>query len=132
MVVPGGMINIHKANAALDEPSRQQTVSREGAELARTAAAIGLDLWVLALDSVGFESGFGFAGQIDQLRRGALHAKGEFVGSDSAGDFGISDLLVTKAVQIVDCVQPVMLHLRSNSRRVAQIQDRLALIAEQN
>src|SRR5438874_4169441 len=116
MVVPRCVINIHEANAAFDEPPREQAVSGKGSKLAGTATAVGFDFRIFAINSVGFESGPGFAAQIDQLRRGALHSESELVGRDSAGDFRIADLFVAKPIQVIDRIQPIMLHLAGDSR----------------
>ena len=132
MVVPRCMVNVHEADTALYEPARQQTIPREGAKLAGAAAAICFNLRIFALDSVGIERGFRLPGKIDQLRRGALHPKRQFVRGDAAGDFRISDLFMPESVQVIDGIKAVMLHLRRHSWWIAQIEHRVPLIAEQH
>src|SRR6185503_4997967 len=60
VVVPGSVKDIHKPDAALDEPACEQAIGRKLLELTRTPSAIGFDLHIFAVDTVSFARGFGF------------------------------------------------------------------------
>ena len=55
VMVPRGVNDVHEPHAALDHPPRQQAVGGERAELPRPAAAVGLDVGLLAIDAVHVE-----------------------------------------------------------------------------
>src|SRR4029079_16074224 len=85
-----------------------------------------------ALDAVLFERALALLREIDQLRRGRLHAEGEFVGGDAAVDLRVADLGVARAVQVAQRLDRLFLHGVGEAVGVAEVQDRVALAAEQD
>src|SRR5262245_37683986 len=98
-MVPGGVVDIDETDSSLDEPPRQQTISRKGPELSRSTAAVGFNLRIVAFHAIGFQGRFAFTGKIDQFRRGTLHMEGQFVGGNSAGNLGITNFFIPKAIK---------------------------------
>jgi hypothetical protein len=73
-----------------------------------------------------------FAAEIDQFRRGGLHAEGQFIAGDAGGDFGVVNFLEAFLIQLIQRVEVVALKVAGNSRRIGQIQNRLAFISRNN
>jgi len=61
-----------------------------------------------------------------------LHAVGEFVGRDAAGDFGVVDIGELAFIEIAEGVQPGPLHLHGEALGIIEIEDRFTLIAEED
>src|SRR5262245_25508505 len=99
-MVPGGVVEVDEADAALDETASKQAVERELVELPLAAAAAGLDRRLVAVQAIGVERLFRLAGQRDQLGRGGLHAEGQLVGGDATVDLRVLDLGVAEAVEV--------------------------------
>ena len=131
VVIPRGVIQVYKAHPALDESACENAVACELGELSRRPASARGE-GVLALGPVEVECRLVFAGKIHQLRGGRLHAKGQLVTGDAAGDLGVAHGGVPHAVQVVDGVQPVVLHLAGDAGRVAEVEHRVALVAKQH
>src|SRR3954471_6924106 len=58
--------------------------------------------------------------------------KGEFVSRNPAGNLRIPDLLISEAIQLIDRIETVMLHFRGDSRRIAQVEHRVALVSKRD
>ena len=80
MVIPAVHGDLHKTNACLAETTGEQ---------AGTAVFVGR----LFADAVELFRGLGFLREIDQIRRGGLHAKGGFQAVDHALHAGIGVIL---------------------------------------
>jgi len=63
---------------------------------------------------------------------GGLHAKGEFISGDAAGDLRIANLGVAALIELHERVEALALEIHRDARRIFQVQNGLALIAEQH
>ena len=97
MVVPGGVEEADAADATFHHPAGEQAVEGELVVDAVAAAAAALAL-VRPADAVHVQRFLRLAGEIDQLRRGHLHAEGQLVSSDTAVDLRVADLLMPLTV----------------------------------
>ncbi len=132
MVIPRGVNDVDEPHTALDHAPGQQAIGRESAELARAAAAVSLQIGLLAVEAVHVERRLRFAAQVDQLGRGRLHAESQLVAGNAAGNFRIEHLLVARLVQPCEGVESLALERRRKTRGGLQVQHRLALVAEQH
>ena len=133
VMIPRGVVDADEAHVALDEPAGHQTIAREGFERSDPATALGLgELARIAVYAVRVQRLRLFIGKIRQLRRGELHARGQFVARNAAGDFGIADHLLPHGVQVAQRVETVMAHLRRHAGGIVQVHDRLAFVAQQH
>ena len=82
-------------------------------------------------DTVLLKRRLGFPGQVEQLRSRSLHAEGELIRLNAAGDFGVGDVVEADPIQIVDGLQAARLNIARNPARIGQIQNGAALIAKQ-
>ena len=76
MLVPGFVVELHEAHAALDQPAGEQAIVGK-----RRLARLG---------AVQLEHVLRFLGRIHQLRRAALHPEGHLEGVDARGDLRIA------------------------------------------
>jgi hypothetical protein len=110
-------------------PPRIQALPRKGLVVA-DAAEVALDGRLNAVHAVGIQRGLRFTAKIDQIRCGALHAEGELVTVDAGSDLGITDVLVLKAVEIIQGANARGLHLWRDACGIAQVQNRRSTIAK--
>ena len=88
VMVPVGVVQLDKANAAFDHAACQQAVGGEGR---------------LSWDcSVEIECTFAFGAEVREFRGGGLHGEGRFAGFDSSANFGVTYVLHTDGVELTD------------------------------
>ena len=116
--VPAAMEDLDVAHAAFGQAPGVQAAGREGAGLA-------------GLFAVELEGRFGFAGQIHQFGHRGLHAVGHLVLLDAREDFGVAEPLVLLLVEGRQRVELGAAVLARDARRVAQVEHRIALAAQQ-
>ena len=88
VMVPTGVHQHHETNAAFDHAAGQQAVGGEGTSR--------------LLDSTPYISSVagGFLREIQQLRRGHLHAERQFIRIDARGDLHVAGLVEMRLVQV--------------------------------
>jgi len=84
------VIKLHEADAALDQPPREQTIARERR--------------LVLFHTVEPERLLAFAGEINQLWRAGLHSVSHLVSSDAGGDFRVTGFDEAFEIQIADGV----------------------------
>ncbi len=133
VLIPGGMNDVHETHAAFDQSTREHAIPREGVHgvLLRQGTP-PISLGVLAADAILLEQLRVFIREIDQLRRGQLHARRQFVAGNAAGNLRVAHFLVTGFIQIAQGLQPLPLQMLRNALRSLEIQDRLPRLAEQH
>src|SRR5207237_4631426 len=110
MRIPVVVINLHEANAALNEPAREQSRVGESARLFHRVA-------------VEVESVLGFVGEVCQLGNARLHAKREFVLLDARPRFRIADLLVGQLVESAKAIERFAADRSRNARRIVDVKN---------
>ena len=129
MVVPGGVDEVDEADASFDQPPGEQAVSSEAlVGVAGLAASALADF--LAIDPVQIACRPGFAREVDQLGRGGLHAVGQFVAGDAAGDLGVASLFEPAVVDLPQHVEALALELSWQAAGVGEVEDRFTGGAE--
>ena len=131
MLVPRGVDDVDEPDAAFDQSSGQQAV--DGKTMVGVTGLHG-GSWPRgrAIDPVGSQGVTGLAREVRQFGCGRLHAEGEFVLCDAAGDFGVTDVAVTDGVEPAQGIQGATLTGAGDARRVGKVQDRVALATEGN
>ena len=84
-------------------------VTTECLVLAGAAASGGFDVEVLAVNTVGIQGGFAFAGKVGQFGCCGLHSEGQFIVGDTAGNFRVVNLFEPLMVEFCKGVQPFAL-----------------------
>src|SRR5262245_49281568 len=118
VMIPVGVVKLDEPDAALDEPSREQTIVRES----HTAR----------LGAVHLERLPRLTGEIDQLRRACLHAIRHFVRRDARGDLRIAGDVEPRLIQIAEHVECLPLAAAVHAGRAGEIQDGFACGAERH
>ena len=113
MVVPAGMIDIDETDSPFHQTPRQQAVAGE-----RRLSLLG---------AVHFQRRRTLPRQVHEFGSAALHAVGQFVGTDARGDLRIADDAGMVAVEIPQQVQRVPLEPIVDSRWIAHVEDRISL-----
>jgi hypothetical protein len=132
MVVPGSVDHRHEPHATLDQAAGEQTVPCELLEHARPAPAAGHIGRFGPVAAVHVERRLRLLAQIDQLRSGRLHAEGQLIAGDAAGDFGVLKRFQPPAIQVRNRVEVEALQVIRDPGRIGQIEDRIALVAEKD
>ena len=113
MVIPAAVIELHKADTALDESAGQEAVVGEG-RLSGLGAVLLQHLAGLLL-------------QIHELRHAALHAVGHFERLNPGVDLGVAQGIELELIQLVNPVEEPPSHLVVHSLWIGDIKDRLSL-----
>ena len=117
VVVPGAVIELNHAHAALGEAAGEEAVRGKGA-IARF------------LDAVKVEGGLALAGEIGQLRNARLHFKRHLVLGDARRDFGVVLFFRKEAVETLDLLDDLSLRALADTVRIADVVHRVALRLE--
>ena len=119
VVIPAAHRHLHKAHAGLAEFARKQT-------------GAGVPVGVLAVHAVKFSRGFAFLRDVHDLRRGGLHAEGEFEVLDHAFHVRFAvEFADEAAVHALDQSDALALHVVAGGD-VPQILDGRCLVGERD
>ena len=119
MGVPAAMENLDVAHAALGQAAGVQATR---GERARRLGVIAVEL----------EGRVGFLAQVHQLRHRRLHAKGHLVLLDAREHRRVGEAFVLSVVQRGECIELGAAIRARHAGGVVQIQNRVALAAQQN
>ena len=119
VVVPVGVVELHKPRAAFDEPPGQQAV-----------ASVGRFSWLL--DPVEAEGLGGFAGDVGELRGAGLHAEGHLVAGDAGGDLGVTGVGQPLLIELPHRIDHAALACLLDALGCGEIEDRVASVAKGN
>ena len=113
MVIPAAVIDLDKTDTTFGKATGQQAVGSMGTG----------HFGVLAVE---LEGGFGFAGNIGQIRHRHLHPVGHFVSGDAGLDLRISYGLQVLGIEGSNVVEKFSLLFQVTASRIIQIEYRIA------
>ena len=118
MVVPSLVIKVHEPDTPLDQASGKEAVIRERG--------------LAGLDAVKLQRFLGLAGEVHQFRGAGLHPVGHLILGDAGGDLRVSNVAQVAPIQGADQVEGVSLETAIEAFGAGDIEDRVALGAEDN
>ena len=113
VMVPGAVVELDHADAALGEAAGEEAVGSEG-------AVAGF------FDAVEVECGLGFVFEVGEFRDAALHFEGHLVLGDAGGDFGVVLLFGEEAVEALDFFDDLALGALADALGIADVVDGVA------
>src|SRR5882672_10980866 len=111
------MIKLHEPDISLDHAAREQTIRAEGSR-------------VFVVHAVGFQGLWVLFGQIGEFRHGGLHAKSQFICSNTGSNFDISCRVKLAFVEIADRIEPQPLGFLADASRTGNMEDGISAAAK--